>query len=372
MGFFKKVADSLFGNPQQIYTSKDEVSIFGTEEKGIIMIPSAYSREFKENPEVRDCYAKTIFLFALSDLVPIKNKENYQHYLKYECQIEDPVSFHKKMINEGYLEKPTYKQILKSKKVVDLKEILAEMGLTKTGTKDILINKIIDNTPEEEMLRSADGFNGYTLSEKGSKLLKDNDEYIRLHRTNGFGVGLNEYEYNKKIIGDGANFGSIILYSLREHIKRAKPDVEPSYIRSEYLSLAKFMGYIGNERESLFNYLMVLHLDTSGTMRYESIALQKQLKEIDIEFMEGSARLMIIPPGISNSIYDLQKHYTENMMDEIFENIKLPVNILARDDFNVILNEIMSNKDYDEDKINKILYEKFMEYVNELTLEEKN
>lgn len=364
MGIFKNIASNLFKNSQNDMAQKSNrmPDESGTKYE-ILSIPSAYDREFEENSEARERYAKTIFLFALSDLEPIKDKENYQHYLKHECQIEDPVSFHKKMINEGYLEKPTYKQILKSEKVVDLKEILAEMGLAKSGTKDILINRIVDNTTKENILRSVDSFNGYTISEKGSRLLKDNDEYIRLHRTNGFGVGLNEYEHNKMIIGDDANFGNIILYSLREHIKRAKPDVEPSYMRSAYLDLAKFMGYIGDEKESLLNYLMVLHLDTSGTMQYDSISLQKQLKEIDVEFMELSAKLTDVAPGIASSIYDMQNSYIESMVDEIFENIKLPVNILTKDNFKVILNEIMANKDYDEAKLNKMLYDKFMEYA---------
>lgn len=111
---------------------------------------------------------------------------------------------------------------------------------------------------------------------------------------------------------------------------------------------------------------MVLFIDTSGTMQYNSISLQKQLKEIDIEFMKRSARLTMVFPGIAIPIHDKQNSYSENMLDEIFENFKLPVNILTMSDFKVILNEIMSNKDYDEDKINKMLYDKFMEYVYKL------
>lgn len=379
MGFFKKLGTMISGKEDAVKPKAEKVGLkdLGIEievslndsvqvgENKIIAIPSAYHREFEEYPEFIELYAKTVFLNALSDMSPIKNPENYQHYLKYECRINDPVAYHKQMINEGYLARPSYEQILKSKKVTELKEILSNMGLVKSGTKDVLIKRIIESSSDQQANNVMDDCEGYTLSQKGILFLEETDDYLKLHRSKGYSIGVNEYEYNKRNLADGSSYNDIVLYTLREHIKRASPAIEPSYIRGAYLNYAQFQDQLGNEAESLYNYLVVLYLDTSGTMQYNSISLQKQLKEIDIEFMERSARLMMVFPGIAIPIHDIQNSYTENMVDEIFENIKLPVNILTKDDFKVIINEIMSNKDYDEDKINKILYEKFMEYVNE-------
>lgn len=310
-----------------------------------------------------ELYTKTVFLNALSDVSPLKKPESYQHYLKYECGIDDPVAYHKQMIDEGYFSRPSFAQILKSKKVTELKDILSNMGLVKSGTKDVIIKRIIENSSDQQENNTMADCDGYALSEKGIVFLDEYDDYLKLHRTKGYSIGINEYEHNKRNLADGSSYNDIVLYTLREHIERASPEIEPSYIRGAYLNYAQFQDQLGNEEESLYNYLVVLHLDTSGTMRYDSISLQKQFKKIDLEMMKLSARLIMVFPGIAIPIHDMQGSYTENMVDDIFEDIKLPVNILTKDDFKVIINEIMSNKNYDGDKLNKTLYDKFMEYI---------
>lgn len=312
MGLFEKLRTMILGKVDDAQAGENK----------IIAIPSVYHREFEEYPEAMELYSKTVFLNALSDTSPIKKPENYQHYLKYECGIDDPVAYHKKMIDEGYLAKPSYAQILKSKKVTELKDILSNMGLIKSGTKDALIKRIIESSSDQQVTNAMVGCEGYALSEKGVLFLKENDDYLKLHRSKGYSIGVNEYEYNKRNLADGSSYNDIVLYTLREHIERASPEIEPSYIRGAYLNYAQFQDQLGNEKVSLYNFLVVLHLDTSGTMQYNSISLQKQLKEIDIEFMKRSARLTMVFPGIAIPIHDLQKHYTENMVDEIFDNIK--------------------------------------------------
>lgn len=380
MGLFKRIGTMISGKDDAGKTKSEKVdlkdhgikievslndSVHAGENK-INAIPSVYHREFEEFPKVMELYAKTIFLSALSDVNPIKKPENYQHYLKYECGIDNPVAYHKQMISEGYLARPSYAQILKSKNVAELKEILSNVGLVKSGTKDVLIKRIIENSSDQQTNNAIADCNGYALSEKGIQFLEENEDYLKLHRLKGYSIGINEYEHNKRNLADGSSYNDIVLYTLQERIKRASPEIEPSYIRGAYLNYGQFQDQLGNVKESLHNYLAVLHLDTSGTMQYDSISLQKQLKEIDMEFMERSARLTMVFPGIAIPIQNMKKHYSENMVDEIFENIKFPVNILTKDDFKVILNEIMSNKDYDEDKIHKMLNDKFMEYVYKL------
>lgn len=213
MGFFKKLGTIITGKDDAGKTQPEKANLkdLGIEievslddsvhagENKIIAIPSAYHKEFEKYPEAMKLYAKTVFLNALSDMSPVKKPENYQHYLKYECGIDDPVAYHKQMIDEGYLVRPSYAQILKSKKVTELKEILSNMGLVKSGTKDVLIKRIIESSSDQQIDNVMADCNGYALSEKGIQFLEENDDYLKLHRSKEYSIGVNEYEYNKKI-----------------------------------------------------------------------------------------------------------------------------------------------------------------------------
>ena len=385
MGFFKKLGTMISGKDDAVKPKVEKVDLkdLGIEievsfnddiqigENKIIAIPSVYHEQFEEIPGVMEKFAKTLFLNSLPELCPIKEPDKYHTYLKWVAKIDDPTGYHAKMVEEGYLEKPEYRKILNSKKVTELKEILGELNLAKSGTKGALINRIIENTSEEESMKIIENFNGYVLSGKGLNFIRENYDYVQLHDLNliKIEISVNEYGYNKSKLNDDSKFEDVISYTLREHIEKSSPNVDPLYFEFAHYDFAKFSEKTRNYAESILSYMVALYISTSGIKSKDSIVFYKSKakhSKFDVESIELAARTTYLFAGAADGIKDLKDYYKDEMVDEIFESIKLPVNILTKDDFKVILNEIMLNRDYDEDKINKILYDKFMEYIYKL------
>ena len=133
MGFLSKLLkkdERQINKPQIRTTVKDEYG-----ESGI--------------PSLQGNYAKTIFLNAYSSPSPIKEKNDYQSYLIYECGINDPPSYHIQMIREGYLREAKPEEKMSYLKVTDLKDMLKEYGLPSSGNKQQLICRLLNETDEE-------------------------------------------------------------------------------------------------------------------------------------------------------------------------------------------------------------------------------
>ena len=84
----------------------------------------------------------TIFLWC-SDGQPIKYDNEYVGYLKYQYNITNPSTFHRRMIAEGYLQKSDIETTLKSFLVPALKEYCERFELKKTGKKADIIKRLI-------------------------------------------------------------------------------------------------------------------------------------------------------------------------------------------------------------------------------------
>ncbi len=74
-------------------------------------------------PEFQGDYAQAIFLWATSNHTPIRKNDDYPSYLLYECGIRKPFEYHRKMIEEGFLQRDSFEMALQSLKASELKEI---------------------------------------------------------------------------------------------------------------------------------------------------------------------------------------------------------------------------------------------------------
>mgnify|MGYP004483294005 CR=1 FL=1 len=114
------------------------------------------STDFDDNYKVRktaeykryeELQTVAIFLNWAKKGYPILPIKNYPAYMTYKLNINNPIKFHNEMITKGYLEKPNIYSLFFYFKVSELKEILTENNLPKTGNKDILIERILNNVP---------------------------------------------------------------------------------------------------------------------------------------------------------------------------------------------------------------------------------
>ena len=106
---------------------------------------------------------QTVFL-DWADGKSIKEKEDYPQYFFYDYGILNCKELHKNMIKENFLQEANIKIILLSKSVDELKKILEEYGLKKSGKKIELVERIIENNDFSKIDVST---SIYELSEKG-------------------------------------------------------------------------------------------------------------------------------------------------------------------------------------------------------------
>lgn len=87
----------------------------------------------QKSSSVTEDYAKTIFLYHVR-ISPIKKQEQYPKYFQ-DYSIWNAPQYHRSLIQEGYLEEAPLKDRLQSLKLSELKAILEEQGLGKSGKK---------------------------------------------------------------------------------------------------------------------------------------------------------------------------------------------------------------------------------------------
>jgi len=111
------------------------------------------------------------------------DKNEFQQFWFYQYGITNVQTLLNSLLERGFLQVGGLQPILKKQKVVDLKEILKNYDLKRTGKKAELINRILDSVPECELNKSFPR-RTYALTEKGKESLKEGAYVPYIHRNN--------------------------------------------------------------------------------------------------------------------------------------------------------------------------------------------
>ena len=107
--------------------------------------------------------------------------EQYPSYMNYSWGIENPLQFHKQLIQEGYLVKMDLNQKLKTLKVVDLRDVLRSQNLPVSGKKQELIDRILKHADLSLIPLNGENQEEYCLSTKALDYLSKCDDIISLN-----------------------------------------------------------------------------------------------------------------------------------------------------------------------------------------------
>lgn len=105
---------------------------------------------------------------------------DYPSYFSYDYFINDVDSIHKNWIDSGILGPPKLENLLKHKKVAELKDILREKSLKVSGNKPDLIKRILDSK-EYSLDDFVEDENIYTLTDSGEAIIKNNKPWLYYH-----------------------------------------------------------------------------------------------------------------------------------------------------------------------------------------------
>lgn len=283
-------------------------------------------------------YSMSIFLNWANGKKIGKSLTYYPQYIKYECNINDPIDFHKKMIKDGYLCTPKINLLLTFYKITELKQILSENNLSKTGNKDILIQRIIDNVPTDTLEKISNSFEGYTLSEKGAAFISKNNDYIEIHKNSNWMISLEEYTNKKKQLQFDVHFYDIAWGIFNDRNLQYVREQNWGLVRNNIHNMSELLNKENKPKQSLSYLLSVLYYDLSGLSNNNILC---NLEDLDLS------------SGIIDKILKLKNYYSEDIIDNCPFLNQLPFSYFTIDTFKLILNELLESENVDLNKYKK-------------------
>ena len=266
---------------------------------------------------------QTVFL-DWADGKSIKEKEDYPQYFFYDYGILNCKELHKNMIRENFLQEANIKIILLSKSVDELKKILEEYGLKKSGRKIELVERIIENNDFSKI----DVSNSiYELSEKGKEFIKKYNYILVLRETS---ISISEFEKEKAKIENPLSTNDIIWSIYNKHSLRFFYEKDFGLYRNTIFEMANFLRKEGRNKQALLFELKGLYCDLSGKSNNNST--------------EPKEMLFIVN---TNNILKLKDYFSSEMLDSCWQ-VEFPFHYCNKRIFSDIILDIFNGLSGDE------------------------
>lgn len=186
----------------------------------------------------------------------------YPAWMKYECGIVHPQYYTRAMIEQGYIGLASKRELLPKKLVAELREILAEAGLSTKGRKQELIDRITENI-DVESLPFPPIF--YTITDKAREYLGRYAEVLTAQDFHEkYYIKIQEYIAAKSILGDTASSDKVLYRIFSDKIREHTENNNFGSLRCVYYNLAFKHENDGNFADCERIYCAVLFYDLSG------------------------------------------------------------------------------------------------------------
>lgn len=248
--------------------------------------------------------------------------DDYARYFNYEFGVSDPISYHKKVIADGYLVEASPGVALGKLKVDQLKAILTKSALSDKGKKDALILRILDNVDINSL-----GLEQYYIpSDKGTKHLKKYEYVFRLQR---YGISWAEFDKCKEQCADYLKPNDIIWQILNSRFNDYSVNNKLGLARNEILYMAKVLEDEGKYTDALYRYSLVLYYDVNAC---ETGCTPNESDDITIA------------PGIVEAINRLKACYDPQIVSKCYDRNRLPSRKIDKGNFERLLLDIFEGR----------------------------
>ena len=275
-----------------------------------------------QNQPRNDNYAILAFISLSKHGAAVgKTNDDYARKFSYEYKVYDPISYHKKVISDGYLEKADISIALAQLKVVQLKEILKSHSLPEKGKKSELIERIKENVNTASL-----GLDTYYIpSRKG---WEHYNKYEHLYSVSRYGIDIDRYEEYEKKLNSHLKPNDVIWHILNDDFNKYNIRKDFGLARCSLFSMAQFLENENRHKQALLFYILVLYYDTSG--------------------LENNGRLeepqyISLVPGLLIKLVNLSEHFDDSMIQQCYSRYKLPHHYISMTDFKRLVNDIFSD-----------------------------
>lgn len=304
-----------------------------------------------------------VFLWA-SDGQPVKGKDDYVGYLKYQYNITNPSAFHKRMITEGYLQKADIETTLKSFLVPTLKEYCERFELKKTGKKADIIKRLIQETPINFQNKLIEETGLYSLSLKGKAIIDKNYQFVYLHKHSRWCISPDDYKKESRK-NPGLAYPEIIRNIFFKRINQSISDnLSENNVIPEYFSLYELYKDQGeNGSRYLANYLYsYLNCAYQLSRAHDDLLYKwKTKREIIEDFEENS----VIYPEIIKDLNELVSIASEESFSDI-DQLQFKYIIFSKKDYMQLLYEISTYDVFDSKKWNDFYNQRCINFIKRM------
>ncbi len=256
---------------------------------------------------------------------PIAKKNDvYPSYFTYDFNINNPMKYHQKVVDEGYLEEASISNSLQKLKVEQLKQILVANGLSDKGKKDALIQRIVDEVDTNSL--NLDKV--YVPSEKGWEHLKSYDYLFKIKK---YGIKFEEYEAQQKKT-QSSRSNDVIWQILNAKFNEYNMARDFGLARNELYNKALLLSEEEKQADALLHYILVLYYDMSGCANSGRIEEKADL---------------FIAPAITKAIYERKEYYSAEILDRCYDRYNLPHHYFSKSAFAKMLAMIFEDETID-------------------------
>lgn len=325
---------------------------------------SSTAQQTKPHISTLEDYAKTIFLNKYGHGKPIVQDSEYPRYFLYEFKISHPATYHKQLIDDGFLQIADFSDTLNSCTVSELKQLAEILGQSKSGTKKILFNRITNSASNNTILSLINKPTVFSLSEKGKQYIKQNEDLIFLFKHQNWNIDFDEYIVEKKKSNDKEDFHNIFWNIFNDKIHSCYKDRKWLSLPSIYSCMAELSLEEQNKNKALFYYIKAIHIEVNGLQNESCVYLYAKgyytEKELQQHYIKPYLTLTL------SKIIKLKDYFKESMLLEIIKQDSSNYYIihLCTDElFQNFINDIIYNKNFDEDKWQTVLKNNFIQSI---------
>lgn len=180
----------------------------------------------------------------------------HEYNLNYQKTLE-------KLFKCGYLTFSDYKFNMTQCKVDELKNVLKSHGLKVSGKKADLINRLIENLPEDE-LKELFSESCFMITDAGATIIEKNSHIMYFHRhINQFGISIDDADrYFKQ--HPGVNQYDIALILLYDRARQYRDSRDWGLYRNDLYAMSIVYRDMKEFEKELDLLLKVCYLDLSG------------------------------------------------------------------------------------------------------------
>lgn len=180
----------------------------------------------------------------------------HEYNLDYQKTLE-------KLFKCGYLTFSDYKFNMTQCKVDELKNVLKSHGLKVSGKKADLINRLIENLPEDE-LKELFSESCFMITDAGAAITQKNSHIMYFHRHfNQFGISIDEADRYFKL-HPGVNQFDIALILLYDRAKKYRESKDWGLYRNDLYAMSIVYKDMKEFEKEMDLLLKVCYLDLSG------------------------------------------------------------------------------------------------------------